>query len=371
MESASALSLRVHSKKLALSGEIFVKISRRLWAAACLVALLVNIASCSDRELIPVKVELGTRSISKLPFMIALDQDLFEKYGLEIDLRLPLADFEGGINPQSGIIARISRRLDRTFNGDQWDPDFYVDGLTPNIVKRIDRTRYPHRVAIAGTDCLVRPQIIGNKGISSIEELKGKRLGISARRDTTLGFAGLSLAKRMGWDAIQDISLKLNGRDLNALKAGLIDAFVANEIRAAMAIKEGFPVLEDTQKWNIAVAGNSVMVAQGWLSTEAHREAARRFLKATIEGLALFHQDRELALRVMAKWNGITDTDIATHAYERGQWMAKKPYPCYEGIDNTFEMYNSNEMRKFKPTDFYNDSLIRELDESGFIDSFY
>ena len=41
------------------------------------------------------------------------------------------------------------------------------------------------------------------------------------------------------------------------------------------------------------------------------------------------------------------------------------------GIDNTFEMYDSNEMRQFKPTDFYDDSLIRELDQSGFIDSFY
>jgi len=348
-----------------------VKISRRLWTAACLMALLVGISSCSDRELIPTKVEMGTRSISKLPFMIAVDQGLFEKYGLEIDLRLPPPDFDGGIDLRTGILNRISRRLDRTFNGEAWDPDFYIDGLTPNIVKRIDRTRYPHRVAIAGTDCLVRPQIIGNKGISSVEELKGKRLGISARRDTTLGFAGLSFAKRMGWDATQDISLKLNGRDLNALKAELVDAIVANEIRAAMAIKEGFPVLEDTQEWNIAVAGNSVMVAQGWLSTETHREAARRFLKATIEGLALFHQDRELALRVMAKWNGITDVDIAAHAYARGQWMLKKPYPCYEGIDNTFEMYDSNEMRKFKPTDFYDDSLIRELDESGFIDSFY
>ncbi len=51
--------------------------------------------------------------------------------------------------------------------------------------------------------------------------------------------------------------------------------------------------------------------------------------------------------------------------------MPKKPYPCYEGIDNTFEMYDSYELRKFKPTDFYDDTYIRELDESGFIDGLY
>ncbi len=207
--------------------------------------------------------------------------------------------------------------------------------------------------------------------MTHLDELKGKRLGISARRDTTLGFAALSLASRMGWDATQDISLKLNGRDFDALNSGLVDGIVANEIRAAVAMKAGYPVLEDTQKWNVAVAGNSVMVPEGWLETDEHKEIARRFLKATVEGLALFHQDRELAFRVMATWNGITDMDIATHAYERGQWMLKKPYPCYEGIDNTFEMYDSNEMRKYQPTDFYDDSLIRELDESGFIDALY
>ncbi len=346
-------------------------IFRRLATLACIPALLVCFTACSDRDLIPVKVELGTRSISKLPFMIALDQGLFEKYGLAIDVRLPPPAFEGGIYAQPDIFTRISRRIDRARGRDDWESDIYVDGHTPNIVKKIDRARWPYRIAIAGNDCLVRPHIIGSKNISSVEELKGKRLGISARRDTTLGFAALSFAKRMGWDPTQDISLKLEGRDIDALRQGLVDAIVANEIRGAQAMKEGFPVLEDTQKWNIAVAGNSVMVDKGWLDSEANRDVAKRFLQATVEGLALFHNDRDLALRVMAKWNGITDTDIATHAYERGQWMLKKPYPCYEGIDNTFEMYDSNEMRKFKPTDFYDDSLIRELDQSGFIDSFY
>jgi len=223
-----------------------VKLARRPANLACVSELLICLAACSDRELVPVKVELGTRSVSKLPFIIALDQGLYEKYGLEIDLRMPAPSFEGGRRWHPGILTRISRRLDRAFGRYQWSPDFYIDGLTPNIVKSVDRTRYPHRVAIAGTDCLVRVHIIGTKGITSADELKGKRLGISARRDTTLGFAALIFAQRMGWDAVHDISIKLNGRDIAALDNGLVDAIVANEIRAAMAMKKGYPVLADT-----------------------------------------------------------------------------------------------------------------------------
>lgn len=338
---------------------------------ACVSAILAGLLSCSEADLKPVKVELGTRSISKLPFVIALDQGLYEKYGLAIDIRLPPPAFDGGIHWQPDLLTRIARRIERARGRDAWVPDIYIDGHTPNIVKRIDRARWPHRIAIAGTDCLVRTHVIGAKQIKRLDELKGKRLGISSRRDTTLGFAALSLAKRMGWDATQDISIKLEGRDVGALREGLVDAIVANEIRGAQAMQEGFPVLEDMQKWNIAVAGNSVMVEKGWLDSEANRDTALRFLRATVEGLALFHNDRELALDVMARWNGITDSDIATHAYQRGQWMLRKPYPCYDGIKNTFAMYDSNEMRKWQPTDFYDDSLIGELDQNGFIDSFY
>ena len=172
-------------------------------------------------------------------------------------------------------------------------------------------------------------------------------------------------------DAVDDISIKLNGRDVDALREDLVDAIVASEVRYAIAKKEGYPVLADTKDWGIAVAGNSVMVELGWLDDESNREAARRFLKATIEGMAIFHQDKDLALQVMAKWNGITDSEVANIVYERGKSLEHKPYPCYDGIENTLELYDSNEMRQFSAGDFYDDTLIRELDDSGFIDAFF
>jgi hypothetical protein len=335
--------------------------------------LITATVSCGDRKLIPLKVELGTRAVSKLPFVIAEDQGLYEKYGLDVELRMPAPAFEGGISTNSNSLPeRVWRRI-RSIGGDHvpWKSDILVDGLTPNMVKRMDQARFPHRIAIAGIDCFARAHIVGNKNIRNVEDLKGKRLGISGRRDTTTGFVALMLARRMGWDPDKDISIKLNGRDIEALSEGLVDAIVASEVRYAVAKKQGFPILLDTREWNIALAGNSVMVEAGWMDDGTNREAARRFLKATIEGLALFHQNRELALHVMSKWNGITDKEIAATIYERGKWLSRSPYPCYEGITNTMELYDSNDMRQHTPNHFYDDSLIRELDESGFIDRIY
>ena len=45
--------------------------------------------------------------------------------------------------------------------------------------------------------------------------------------------------------------------------------------------------------------------------------------------------------------------------YERGQWLSRKPYPCYEGIANTMKLYDSNEMRRYTAEDFYDDALYQ------------
>ena len=334
---------------------------------------ITTLGSCSGTDRIPLNVYLGTRSISKLPFVIAEDQGLFKKHGLDVDLRMPDPNFEGGrTTHDSGLRGQVWRRIWVKLGlRDEWTEDVHVDGLTPSIVKRIDYAGFPHRVAVAATDCVLRAHIVSTSAIESIEDLRGKRIGISARRDTTTGFGALVLAQRMGWDPIQDVSIKYNGRDVEALEAGRVDAIVASEIRYAVAVKKGLRVLADTRDWNFAIAGNSVMVDRSWLAVRENHEAIRRLVRATTEALAIFHNDRELAISILQKWHGIDDREIAEIAYERGQWMPRKPFPCYEGIRNTFSMYDSSEMRKFVPEDFYDDRFIKELDESGFIDQLY
>ena len=47
--------------------------------------------------------------------------------------------------------------------------------------------------------------------------------------------------------------------------------------------------------------------------------------------------------------------------YDRGDSFPRKPYPCYDGIKKAMEVYDSNEMRRYTPETFYDDSLMREL----------
>ncbi len=327
--------------------------------------------ACDRNNLITLRVEIGRRSVSKRPFVIAFDQGLYEKYGLDVQASMRSPEFEGGIEIRSRhIFARVVDRIrgrPRPFR-----PEVIVDGATPHMVDITTSATVRRQLFLASTDCVVRAHIVARRGIEGLEDLKGKRLGISTGTHTTTGFVALLLAERMGWDPVQDISIMTNGREIDDLREGRVDAIVASERGYAAALQEGFPVLADTRTWGgLPIAGNSVQVEPAWLEDSTNREAARRFLKATVEGVALFHQNRELALDVLAKWYGITDKEFAETVYEGGRSIPLKPYPCYEGIKKTMEVYDSNEMRRYKPEDFYDDSLMRELDESGFIDSLY
>ena len=104
------------------------------------VIAITAFSSCGGNDEIPVKIYLGTRSISKLPFVIAEDQGLFKKHGLDVDLRMPDPNFEGGrTTHDSGLRGQVWRRIWVTLGlRDEWKEDVFVDGLTPNIVKRVD-----------------------------------------------------------------------------------------------------------------------------------------------------------------------------------------------------------------------------------------
>lgn len=306
---------------------------------------------------IHLQVAFGdSRSLSKVPFLIASEQGLFEKYGLDVELWLP---------PEEGESEIAASQVQRPEH-----PDILVDGQSPLIYRMATEANFPAMVALAGGDCQARTHIIGKLGLQRLEDLKGKRLGVNRQRATT-GFVARLLASRMGWDPTLDISILEFGRDAKSLKSGLVDAVVANERTFAQLQKEGYPVLANTRDWNEPMAGNSVMVERDWLKIPAHRDAALRFLKASAEGFALFHRNPEIARKVMANWNDLMGNDVAETVYDRGDSFPRKPYPCYDGVKRTMEIYDSNEMRRYAAKDFYDDSLMRELDESGFLDRLY
>jgi NitT/TauT family transport system substrate-binding protein len=324
----------------------------RTLALAVLLGTLV--AAQGQPNLIPVKVELITRAVSKTPVLIAYDRGIYTKYGLDVTLWLPPAEFPGAVETPA-------KRMEH--------PEFSVDGGVP-MVTAILAGRGPRRLTIATTDCDVRFNIVGQKGMKSLEDLKGKRLGIS-NDDAMTGFIYRVLAKRMGWMPGKDFIVVERAQRFDDLKAGKADAFVADDRYMALARQEGYPVLADTSKWNQRIAGNGVRVERNWIMDPNHRDIAMRFLKGTIEGMAIYMNNREETLRVLAKYHGIKDRQVANGIYEEGLKMSRRMEPCVQGFKDMFVMGYPAVLQQYKPADFYDESFMQELEKSGFIDMAY
>jgi ABC-type nitrate/sulfonate/bicarbonate transport system substrate-binding protein len=106
-----------------------------------------------------------------------------------------------------------------------------------------------------------------------------------------------------------------------------------------------------------------------WLPN--NRDTAARFMKATVEAIALMKTDKAAAFASMSKWYGIADPVKLEAVYAEAARQPSKPYPSIEGLKAMQSIYTWREMTSRKPEDFTDPSFVTALDQSGYIDGLY
>jgi NitT/TauT family transport system substrate-binding protein len=308
-----------------------------------------------------LKLSLGDVSMNKLPFVMAYDEGIFKKNGLDLIPKFTRGSVE--IIRQSGIEVPDEFILEKG----EFTP-IKVGGAAPSIVALTTRAGEDDPVIIGSTHQTERWRIVGKTEIRSAEQLKGKRIGYSGYGAVS-HMAAISFARAMGWDPNLDWSMMGDALGVDALQKGYVDAIVAPELHATMAISAGYKVIVDLADYNLAMGGSSFMVDREWLKN--NRDAAKRFVKSAIEAVAMLKNDKDASFRAMGKWYQMTDPELMEDFYDEAAKLPNKPYPPVEGLKKVMEIYDSHEMRKYTLEHFYDDSFVRELDESGFIDSLY
>ena len=314
----------------------------------------------AQERLIPITVELGDVSLTKLPFVMAAEAGIYRRNGLAV---------KQFITPNAAEAIRRSAGLvvPKEFVGSGVG-EINIGGGSPTIVRMTSDARAPQRIVLATTDDVSRFHIISRSELSRPEDLKGKRIGVSVVGALS-HYVTILFAQRMGWDPNRDLSLFVNGMGTDVVRNGRVDAFTADEIASAEAIRQGFRDLVDTGVYKFPMPGSGVNADKAWLPS--NREAAARFIKSTVEAIALLKNDKPAAFAAMAKWYGITEREKQESVYAQAVLFPRKPYPAVEGIRKMMEVYDYREMRLHQPEDFYDASFIAELDRSGYIDGLY
>jgi ABC-type nitrate/sulfonate/bicarbonate transport system substrate-binding protein len=106
----------------------------------------------------------------------------------------------------------------------------------------------------------------------------------------------------------------------------------------------------------------------------ANRAEAKQFLMAMIEGAKILKSDEEFSLRVLAKHTRIADREVLKQSYNYLRpYFLKVPYPSPRAIKDTLDAL-AKDLPKAKdadPRDFIDNSVLKEIEASGFIESVY
>jgi NitT/TauT family transport system substrate-binding protein len=309
---------------------------------------------------IAVTVELGDVSLTKLPFIVAADSGIYERNGLKVDQFITpsaAAAVRG-----SGVIVPPQYIRSGTVG------DINIGGGSPTMVRMTSVATAPHRIILATTDDVSRYHIITRADIMRPEDLKGKRIGYGSLG--ALGHYSLMLFfRKMGWDPAHDVSMLSNGDGPQRIVKNFVDAFAGTSLAVTESEKLGLRDLVDLTQYHFAMPGSGVNVLTDWLAT--HRDAAARFMKATVEAIALIKTDKKAAFASMTNWYGIKDPEKLEAVYSEAKLLPSKPYPSIEGLKIMQSIYDWREMTIRAPSDFADSSFVADLDKSGYIDSLY
>ena len=230
-----------------------------------------------------------------------------------------------------------------------------------------DLVNVAHGIGVQGSRLMVRPEI------RKVEDLKGKRIGISSlgsAGDLLFGYVlrkyGIDTTREVTWLAVGNTAERLQ-----ALMNGAVDAADMTYPADVEAERKGFRALLDAKK-EIVYPTASVVTRRRTIKED--RDTVMRFVRSFVEGIAYFKQNKEFSKKVLTKYMRTTDPEYLEGSYNifREDFISV-PYPITKGLDAVYEIaaFRRPEIRKHKPEEFVDTSFVAELDKSGFIKKLY
>ena len=301
------------------------------------------------------KLQLGYSSFSSniTPLWVAREEGFFKRFGLDVELIL----VEGGTRGAQSLIS-----------GDL--PIMGMAGL-PVISSR---ARGADLTMIGGVVNKMNYILATLPGIKKPEELRGKRVALA--QVGTASYHAIVLAlKHWGLDARRDkitiLQVGNQGARVASLQSGGSDAIIVNPGLNTTLRERGYNILADFTELPIPYPQQVIAVRERLLATDA--ELVERAMRAVVLGNAYSQEQRnkEKVKSVIAKYLRLQNSDKAEEHYGAAlKVLPKKPYVDVAGIASMIEFMAETDplVAKVKPETVINHSILKKLDDSGFID---
>jgi ABC-type nitrate/sulfonate/bicarbonate transport system substrate-binding protein len=211
--------------------------------------------------------------------------------------------------------------------------------------------------------------------IKGAKELKGGAIA-SSQFGTSPDFAVRYAIKKLGLNPDRDVTILQMGNQatrLAALTSGNVRAAIINAPATVLARKRGFRVLVDLADEDVKFQQSGIVATKSFIKSRP--DTLKSFLKALIESIHLFKTNKEKSLQVMALYTKTKDLEALEEGYQifAHKVLSEKPYVRDEALKPILEEVSIRkpDAKETKPSQFYDNRFIEELDKSGFIDSLY
>ncbi len=211
--------------------------------------------------------------------------------------------------------------------------------------------------------------------VKSIEELRGKRIGVSRFGSSTDVSARYALRK-FNLDPQKDVILLQLGSMssiFGALRSGAVEGALVSPPTQFLTEKLGFKELVSITDMNFAYP-NPAMVVPGDLIRK-RPDLLDRFMRAYVRGVHRARTDREFAIKSLAKYTTVKDPDLLGKTYDfyLDKVVERAPYINMGGMQNAIDDLARTipAAKTAKPEQFVDMRFLDKLEKSGLLNELY
>jgi ABC-type nitrate/sulfonate/bicarbonate transport system substrate-binding protein len=159
---------------------------------------------------------------------------------------------------------------------------------------------------------------------------------------------------------------------LAAVKAGHIDATIVSVESAYAAKKAGLNVFLDIRKLGVEYLLASVITTRRFV--RENENTTRRVVKSIVEAIHYFKTHKQESIDIVAQFFKTGERESVEFAYTWAiEAIERKPYPSIAGLQALLDNIATRDQKAklVTPQDFVDVRFVKELDDSGYIDSLY
>ena len=299
-----------------------------------------------------IKFPYSPMSWNSLPWWMAKDAGHFERNGLDVDLF-----YEGA----SSVIVQAMLAGEANFAG------LAGPAVVSNIINGGDV------IQIAAVVKTFTVPMFSAATIKEVAQLKGQKVAVS-RFGSISHIAALNIFQKAGVTGATILQSGGTPESAAMLMSGAVAAAMVPPPQSLMLKEKGFNELvgvKQFREWNIPVVENGVAARRGFV--EKNPSIAKRFIRAAFEGIRTIYDNKELAMRTLAKYTKVNDQNILEEIYRFSvDALSKEGFMPPEAFTALLEQLVSQKSideaaaKKLPLTAYFDNRFVIELEKEGF-----